>query len=101
SRAHHDLHSFPTRRSSDLLASSARPIFERPGRLRRLASSYSSCRVFGWVDPVRLRFATAAACLPSAVRVFFGMLAIVRFDFDARSEEHTSELQSLAYLVCR
>src|SRR2546425_9030862 len=22
-------------------------------------------------------------------------------DFDARSEEHTSELQSLAYLVCR
>src|SRR5229473_6118642 len=24
-----------------------------------------------------------------------------RFHFDVRSEEHTSELQSLAYLVCR
>src|SRR5581483_6252527 len=43
----------------------------------------SSSRVFGEVPPVRLRFATAAACLPSALRVFFGMCAIVRFFFAA------------------
>src|SRR2546425_9442047 len=28
-------------------------------------------------------------------------VACVRFRLDLRSEEHTSELQSLAYLVCR
>src|SRR2546425_9734374 len=29
------------------------------------------------------------------------LLAAARYRYDARSEEHTSELQSLAYLVCR
>ncbi len=64
-------------RTPSFLASSARPIFDRPGRSRRLAISYSSARVFGLVPPVRLRCATAAPCLPSAVLVFAGMCAIV------------------------
>src|SRR5215218_4502223 len=59
------------------LASSARPILERPGTSRRFASSYSSCRVFGWEPPSRLRFATAAPCFPRAVRVFLGSFAMV------------------------
>src|SRR3954454_8619676 len=76
-------------------ASSARPIFERPGRARRFASSYSSCRVFGLVPPRRLRRATAAPCLPSAVRVLAGMLAIDRF-FSAPARA----LRTLRFAAC-
>src|SRR2546425_7320030 len=36
--------------------------------------------------------------LEQRAHVFF---LVVKWDHDARSEEHTSELQSLAYLVCR
>src|SRR5262245_35183577 len=64
-------------RTPSFLASSARPILDRPGRSRRLAISYNSARVFGVVPPVRLRCATAAPCLPSAVLVLAGMCAIV------------------------
>src|SRR5205823_13905737 len=64
------LHSFPTRRSSDLFSpgcgSSKRPKF--------MAAQYRPAR--------------AARCRNSA-------------SGEVRSEEHTSELQSLAYLVCR
>src|SRR6266496_5979235 len=63
--------------SPSFLASSSRPIFDRPGRSRRLAISYSSARVLGEVPPTRLRRATAAPCLPSAVRVFAGRCVIV------------------------
>src|SRR2546425_8793780 len=38
--------------------------------------------------------------MPAADRKFrFGL--VIRAEIDPRSEEHTSELQSLAYLVCR
>src|SRR5215210_8633292 len=60
---HRDLHSFPTRRSSDLRAGKAR-------------------RRYG---PMCRRLAAARCPLVSA----------------RRSEEHTSELQSPMYLVCR
>src|SRR5947199_4237210 len=68
---HPDLHSFPTRRSSDL----ACPISHRNRR-----SSATSC------------------CIPNSstanTRSTPGRRMI-------RSEEHTSELQSLRHLVCR
>src|SRR5436853_3506358 len=68
---HRDLHSFPTRRSSDLKVL----IDERPGRV-----------VVCWDAPGRVfRHETYP-------------------DYKAgrsRSEEHTSELQSLRHLVCR
>src|SRR5947209_17214863 len=67
---HPDLHSFPTRRSSDLVLG-ARPLDYRRSVLfttRRL-----SCA------------APHSCCSPPA----------------SRSEEHTSELQSRQYLVCR
>src|SRR5437764_3141990 len=68
SRTPRDLHSFPTRRSSDLLACFARR--RRPrGRLRG--------------RPAAGRGPGGAGAAP------------------ARSEEHTSELQSPMYLVCR
>src|SRR5438445_7942631 len=62
---HRDLHSFPTRRSSDLVA-------RAPGPFKARLDTRSDA---AWHDPrVRRR---------------------------QRSEEHTSELQSRQYLVCR
>src|SRR5438045_4799884 len=62
---HRDLHSFPTRRSSDLTVS--------PRRRFRLARRAPATRTRG--SPIRAE--------------------------TVRSEEHTSELQSLRHLVCR
>src|SRR5439155_22496987 len=77
--AHRDLHSFPTRRSSDLMA-------RNPLYLFLIASEQP------WTVP-------DVACFADVVNVF------VRYwlqrDEDVRSEEHTSELQSRGHLVCR
>src|SRR5258705_8436219 len=45
-----------------------------------------------------LRWYWIAICSNDAPRVF---LKLVRISFKKRSEEHTSELQSLRHLVCR
>src|SRR5690625_5585714 len=74
------LHSFPTRRSSDLLGRSAR---ERPVLVllsRHRASGGSPA------GPGRRRSKGGAPSSPGRA---------------ARSEEHTSELQSRGHLVCR
>src|SRR5205823_14966961 len=70
SARHRDLHSFPTRRSSDLSQSLSRPALSRHSRCGSNARSPAVLRPTSWRGP-------------------------------QRSEEHTSELQSLAYLVCR
>src|SRR5687767_15500065 len=79
---HPDLHSFPTRRSSDLRKK--------------------------FFDAYRERFGPLTQELVDALEYLLGRIeADTRFgttDNDRRqlrSEEHTSELQSLAYLVCR
>src|SRR5687767_15722615 len=80
-----DLHSFPTRRSSDLTSLDGR-IAEAPGRRTALTSAPANLhahRVRAEVD---------------AIGVGVGTILV---DDPERSEEHTSELQSLAYLVCR
>src|SRR5690349_22099291 len=69
--AHRHLHSFPTRRSSDL---------SKPVRLL-----LSSGLVLVWSMPVVV-----------AVQIWYWMT-----NFENRSEEHTSELQSRRDLVCR
>src|SRR5437763_13484245 len=71
---HLDLHSFPTRRSSDLILN-------------------SSCQS-------RLR-SRAIADLRGHFRSAPGRCGGLRRSAIARSEEHTSELQSPMYLVCR
>src|SRR5437899_9488064 len=70
---HRDLHSFPTRRSSDLY--SIRDLLTSP--------NHSQGYTLG------LEWATPAVRGRDLLR------------FQARSEEHTSELQSLRHLVCR
>src|SRR5690554_7676165 len=72
---HRDLHSFPTRRSSDLISSHALNPFipdEIPfwPKLRQGGRNFPAVAVADW-------------------------------DYTARSEEHTSELQSRPHLVCR
>src|SRR5437762_11169535 len=82
---HIDVRSFPTRRSSDL------EIFKTglgDVHVAQLDAGAGSQRS-------NLRDEGAAA-----VGVEVGTVAVVGADF-ARSEEHTSELQSPMYLVCR
>src|SRR5205823_12390230 len=90
------LHSFPTRRSSDLagllhLKQALRAVLAHAGedRADSLAADHTRRRPEQHIDrgPV------------SGHRRLQIQLAHVTIDL--RSEEHTSELQSLAYLVCR
>src|SRR5438093_9331706 len=81
-RHHRDLHSFPTRRSSDLRA--------RPRATRAPVSSIAATR--GW------KVATISCCRRSTAGQSSRTLSAA---VPYRSEEHTSELQSLTNLVCR
>src|SRR5205823_13603530 len=78
------LHSFPTRRSSDLVG------VEEVNKLHQLLYG----RPAPWHDPnsplVLARADAEEATSGSRI-----------ISSNSRSEEHTSELQSLAYLVCR
>src|SRR5687767_16034141 len=86
-RDHRDLHSFPTRRSSDLDLGTARAgirlnlAFDKSVGLQRMDD--------GFHTPSRWAVKTGPAPKLSHLKLV------------PRSEEHTSELQSLAYLVCR
>src|SRR5262245_45564300 len=95
------LHSFPTRRSSDLhLAAEIgvprrvdnidlHPLVRERNVLGENRDAPLSLQIVRVEDalPLQLRFAEQAALAQQAV--------------DQRSEEHTSELQSLRHLVCR
>src|SRR5947209_9794450 len=90
---HRDLHSFPTRRSSDLRSANIVRVFrwigaepERPV----VGDAEADVRV-GEIDLLASRLAQRYAAL----------VGDDANDFDPRSEEHTSELQSRQYLVCR
>src|SRR5205814_8641152 len=98
SRAHRDLHSFPTRRSSDLNS----PIICSS---RRSAFSISPAWIARWTFSRRT---SSGGILGGGGTTIVGRLARgLPFAGTApglggtRSEEHTSELQSLRQLVCR
>src|SRR5205823_14934868 len=86
-RDHRALHSFPTRRSSDLFA------VEKLFGLVAPHPLFEDFQVLWILTHIRYRD------LVRARRAFH--LLPVHFFRSGRSEEHTSELQSLAYLVCR
>src|SRR5438445_4358768 len=85
------LHSFPTRRSSDLNPPSLR--CERIKEPAPIASTNNSGLVPGTLAETGAKIAAVIVIVtvaePTATRM------------SARSEEHTSELQSRQYLVCR
>src|SRR5205823_11555101 len=94
---HHHQHSFPTRRSSDLVTNSETP----PDVLQPDAGSLTrrSLRDAAVLHAdQQFRFTAFDSNMDksglAALRNEPGFVHI-------RSEEHTSELQSLAYLVCR
>src|SRR5699024_11639183 len=88
-----DLHSFPTRRSSDLIIKQLTRHFRRAGIKSNLGVFFE--KVEETADGVKVTLADgkefeAEICL-----------TICQCDLHARSEEHTSELQSRFDLVCR
>src|SRR5205823_10721468 len=95
------LHSFPTRRSSDLVVSpyrmalwkdnSRQLLLPGPSSGRRSFFPQSSGQVFGTADIVQCTTLAGVCELCGGAQDLSGRL---------RSEEHTSELKSLAYLVC-
>src|SRR5205823_11205711 len=87
---HPDLHSFPTRRSSDL-------VDDAQAQVERVAHGLLPVVVVRERDRrVAVADRDRAARRDLLERVFLG-----GGRKGERSEEHTSELQSLAYLVCR
>src|SRR5205823_10030256 len=80
------LPSFPTRRSSDLPCAVMRPPLSNAPRRSSKSRALASIASGGGSNHRRSR----ESCVPQLAST--GL---------ARSEEHTSELQSLAYLVCR
>src|SRR5690606_39706499 len=85
-RDHRDIHSFPTRRSSDL---------KRKGPPRRAFPWCVGRDRLERLDLVRLQALLALDDLEGNLLAFLQRLEA------GRSEEHTSELQSRENLVCR
>src|SRR5690606_41701272 len=100
-QSHHnprDLHSFPTRRSSDLIYNIPQTIITSTLTLAYVAAFYRICKSIIAGEKVNddyFYFFTKA----HFVKVL--ILAITYTGIAIRSEEHTSELQSRENLVCR
>src|SRR5690606_40391510 len=99
-RYHHLLHSFPTRRSSDLASFSApctsitcRPSFGSTSGGKSTRSSPST-RTLTSTGETCSKSSRSSLCSPCS-------LAVLSLRTWPRSEEHTSELQSRENLVCR
>src|SRR5205085_6059995 len=94
------LHSFPTRRSSDLACVKLSTILLP--RINHFLSRH--CHSMGWNEPCNpLGNCTASQVAECGGGMHEGLPvdAADRYSLDCRSEEHTSELQSQSNLVCR
>src|SRR5205823_13155795 len=85
-RRHRHPHSFPTRRSSDLSA--------------RILILEGAPQILG-TFPAPLQHVARESLERLGVEVRTNSIVTTVDNRGVRSEEHTSELQSLAYLVCR
>src|SRR5262249_60574146 len=88
--ASRDLHSSPTRRSSDLLdgGGAVELLVEMEAGAPRPALAEVAAELSRWVETVQAGIVHLVSEVPDDARA-------------VRSEEHTSELQSLTNLVCR
>src|SRR5205823_14880113 len=96
-----DLHSFPPRRSSDLAMSLVRSM--TPDQLHLYAVDFGAQTLASLVNIPHCGAVIAARERDRQERLIRFLTAEVdrrRHGDGPRSEEHTSELQSLAYLVC-
>src|SRR5205823_14829360 len=95
------LHSFPTRRSSDLKSTGESPHqFVLRHRIERAKQMLRAAEARILDVAIACGFKTQQHFARVFRRVCGTSPTEYRLDFQ-RSEEHTSELQSLAYLVCR
>src|SRR5205823_13376860 len=96
-----DLHTFPTRRSSDLEADAASEDMVIAQELESTLDALLIDPAFP-TDPYPV-YARLREEAPVYRSPRLGYWFVSRYDDvkAIRSEEHTSELQSLAYLVCR
>src|SRR5207253_9267471 len=98
SRSHPPLHSFPTRRSSDLFRQSLAAILRQslalsPRAGRDRARLVDERPLSQWIEE-NCALTTAVVAKPWTIED-----EVIRHGL--RSEEHTSELQSRGHLVCR
>src|SRR5205823_14535257 len=96
-----DLHSFPTRRSSDL---SPNRRSQTPCRDKPRSGAGSNLAIFLFFEkPLQVDFADGSGGgIKASAHLDLLAHQVNQFRRNVeRSEEHTSELQSLAYLVCR
>src|SRR5207237_9213517 len=92
---HWDLHTFPTRRSSDLGSANSSACTSSPARTRK---SSACCRATGAPATVPTSAPSAAQPPANSAKAKGARSPQARA---RRSEEHTSELQSHLNLVCR
>src|SRR5205823_12792845 len=95
------LHSFPTRRSSDLLINRMRYKRIRWAAMEFLLKSQKRNRRRLIIEQLILLLLRILLVLLAALLLARYLYSGVQDQGGVRSEEHTSELQSLAYLVCR
>src|SRR5206468_9252160 len=101
SLSHPLLHPFPTRRSSDLSVGSLASAFRNPRSLAFLSSTrYAVFRSGMTQRIVRLGKESGSGSASESFFINERMLCSTSAA-DARSEEHTSELQSRSDIVCR
>src|SRR5207249_10270076 len=93
---HHDLHPFPTRRSSDL-SGSTRNLPGLPAYLPKAGYVKNTAKYV--IGPIGLEKVDAP--FPAQLVDFNAGAEVVLGTYQTRSEEHTSELQSRFDLVCR
>src|SRR5207253_10679856 len=92
------LHSFPTRRSSDLLSDrTSKAVIKHCIKLNGATLAADTSAVLSEGE----HRAVALAAFMAELKMYPGKDAIVIDDPVSRSEEHTSELQSRGHLVCR
>src|SRR5205823_9892460 len=101
SRPDRPLHSFPTRRSSDLGSAIAlNLLFDLPLPIGVLLTGFDVLPLLSLQNRgVRVLEALVITLIATVGLCFLFEIILARPNM--RSEEHTSELQSLAYLVCR
>src|SRR5207248_7639529 len=98
---HRDLHSFPTRRSSDLGGEEVHRRLLRATTKRTMSNSQSrSVDSTRWAAPVPWTRRACSAWRAAAASAKRARTAGLDVWTSTRSEEHTSELQSPYDLVC-
>src|SRR5205807_10475728 len=99
SLSHRVLHSFPTRRSSDLTLTSMPGTHDRRQFLQALATIASMAVIAGG-EPASTASSASSVRWPKLTGspVLDSLHPVIEH---SRSEEHTSELQSPCNLVCR